>query len=161
MLKRSLYEIVQYLTCFEMKQFSQYEIVFCFDFFPFHVWSKIFPSLIWVFPKSYRSRKKETEEKFFEAEAEKCFRDFLFSTEVTWEKLKSDVEEFWFRSWHGKIIKTECFFPFFRFFCKFEKSKYSQWIKLDTIFHLLGFLVFLDLTPRKIFYSISRRIMRF
>ena len=28
-----------------------------------------------------------------QAEAEKCFRGSLFSTEVTWEKLKSDVDQ--------------------------------------------------------------------
>ena len=70
--------------------------------------------------------KRELKENFLklrpQAEAEKCSWSSLFPTEVTWEKLKSDVEEFWFRLWHGKIIKTERFFHFFNVFCKFFKE---------------------------------------
>ena len=55
---------------------------FCFDYFSmsrpeskfFHIWFEFFPS--------YLSRKKEISETFL---------GFLFSTSVTWEKLKSDV----------------------------------------------------------------------
>ena len=49
------------LLCLVPKKLSQiphlkgfvflWTIVFCFGFFPCHVWSKIFPHLIWVFPK--------------------------------------------------------------------------------------------------------------
>ena len=31
-------------------------VVFCFDFFQCHVWIKIFPRLIWVFPKLPKRR---------------------------------------------------------------------------------------------------------
>ena len=68
---------------------------FCFDYFSmsqskskfFHVWFEFFPS--------YLSRKKEISETFLGLK--KFFLGFLFSTSVTWEKLKSDVEKFYFR----------------------------------------------------------------
>ena len=41
-----------------------------------------------------------------QAEAEKCFRGSLFSTEVTWEKLKSDVDKF-FLTVASTIFKTK------------------------------------------------------
>ena len=55
----------------------------------FHVWFEFFPS--------YLSRKKEISETFLGLGLKKLFLGFLFSTSVTWEKLKSDVENFYFR----------------------------------------------------------------
>ena len=44
-----------------------------------------------------------------QAEAEKCFRDSLFSTEVTEEILKSDEDTFFQRLWQGQISKQNVF----------------------------------------------------
>ena len=68
---------------------------------------------------SYRSRKRGTEKKIFEAEAagrsQKCFRGFTFSTEVTWEKRISDEDKFFQREWQGHISKQNAFFIFLVF----------------------------------------------
>ena len=47
-----------------------------------------------------------------QAEAEKCFRGFPFSTEVTWEKRKSDYDKFFQREWQGHMSKQNAFFIF-------------------------------------------------
>ena len=65
-------------------------IVFCFDFCAYHVWGKICPRLIWDFSEVIEVEKRESRKSFLkprneQAEAEKCFRDSLFSTEVTEE----------------------------------------------------------------------------
>ena len=77
------------------------EIVFCFDFCAYHVWGPICPRLIWGLSKVTEVEKRESRKSFLkprphfwgrghrprprneQAEAEKCFRDSLFSTEVT------------------------------------------------------------------------------
>ena len=57
--------------------------------------------------------KREPRESFLnprpQAEAEKCFLGSL-STEVTWEKLKSDVDKFCQREWQEQILKQNAFF---------------------------------------------------
>ena len=58
-------------------------------------------------------------DKFFKAEAKKCVRGSLFSTEVTWEKLKSDVNKFLPKKVASTIIRTECFFHLSGFFVNF------------------------------------------
>ena len=50
-----------------------------------------------------------------QAEAEKCFRDSLFSIEVTEEILKSDKDTFFQRLWQGQISKQNAFFSFLAF----------------------------------------------
>ena len=56
-----------------------------------------------------------------QAESEKCFQGSLFSTEVTWEKLKSDEDKFLPKKVASTIIETECFFHLFGFFVNFDK----------------------------------------
>ena len=86
-------------------------IVFCFDFCAYHVWGQICPRLMWDLSKVTEAEKRESRKSFLkprphfwgrgckqrprneQAEAEKYFRGSLFSTEVTWEKLKSDVDQ--------------------------------------------------------------------
>ena len=62
-----------------------------------------FFTVILVFPQVTEIDKREPRESFLkprpQAEAEKCFRDSLFSTEVTEEILKSDMDTFLQRQW--------------------------------------------------------------
>jgi len=79
-------------------------LVFCFDFCAYHVWGQTCPRLIWDLSKVTEVEKRESRKSFLkprphfwgrgremnrprprneQAEAEKCFRDSLFSTEVT------------------------------------------------------------------------------
>ena len=59
-----------------------------------------------------------------QADAEKCFRGSFFSTEVTWEKLKSDKDKFLPKKVASTIIKTECFFHLSGFFVDSKISKH-------------------------------------
>ena len=81
---------------------SEKNILFQF-FIHVTVFSKMFPHLIWHF-QSYLGRKKGTSETFLSLglfisrpRLQKTFPRFLFSTSVTLEKLKSDIEKFYFR----------------------------------------------------------------
>ena len=55
---------------------------------------------------------------------EKLFLGSLFSTSVTWEKLKSDVDKFLPKKVASTIIKTECFFHLSGFFVTFNRLSY-------------------------------------
>ena len=59
-----------------------------------------------------------------QAEAEKCFQGSLFFTEVTWEKLKSDVDKFLPKKVASTIIKKECFFHLSGFFVTLNSLSY-------------------------------------
>ena len=47
----------------------------------------------------------------------------FFSTEVTWEKLKSDVDKYFLRV-ASTIIRTDCFFHLSGFFVEFSNQIY-------------------------------------
>ena len=51
------------------------------------------------------------------------FPRFPISTEVTWEKLKSDEDKFLPKKVASTIIETECFFHLSGFFVEFESLK--------------------------------------
>ena len=104
-----LFDRLEYLPFVNLrKNLEKMKKAFCFDYFSmsrpeskfFHVWFEFFPS--------YLSRKKEISETFLglglRPRPQKCglgfeklFLGSLFSTSVTLEKLKSDVEKFYFR----------------------------------------------------------------
>ena len=73
-----------------------------------------FSTVILVFPKVTEVDKREPRESFLkprpQAEAEKCSRGSLFSTEVTWTNLKSDEDKFVRKTRQAQLLKQNTFF---------------------------------------------------
>ena len=99
-----------------------------------------------------------------QAEAEKCFRGSLFSTEVTWEKLKSDVDQISSEESSQHNYQNRMLFSFVWLFRRFHQAirlwnSFDISWNLEILKNILS--VFLTLPHEKNFYLISRQITRF
>ena len=96
-----------------------------------------------------------------QAEAEKCFRGSLFSTEVTWEKLKSDVDQISSEESSQHNYQNRMLFSFVWLFRRFHQA-IRLWNSFDISWNLeILKKCFLTLPHEKNFYLISRQITRF
>ena len=84
-----------------------------------------------------------------QAEAEKCFRGSLFSTEVTWEKLKSDVDQISSEESSQHNYQNRMLFSFVWLFRRFHQA-IRLWNSFDIFWNLE---VFFDPTLWKKFLS--------
>ena len=80
------------------KKPKQMKKAFCFDICSCHYLRQSLSTSDLSFSQVTSVEKREPRKNFLrprpQAEAEKCFRDSLFCTEVTWEILKSDEDKF-------------------------------------------------------------------
>ena len=116
-------------------------LVFCSDFFPWHVWRKKVDLWFWVFPQVAEVGK--TEKNIIlrlrqRRSLKKCFSQFFLLRELG-EKLKIRGQLFFWRNVSGKKIRTECFFHFSQYF---RENSYSS--KNMFFFHLFGFFIEFD-----------------
>ena len=70
-----------------------------------------------------------------QAEAEKCFRGSLFSTEVTWEKLKSDVDQISSEESSQHNYQNRMLFSFVWLFRRFHQA-IRLWNSFDIFWNL-------------------------
>ena len=70
-----------------------------------------------------------------QAEAEKCFRGSLFSTEVTWEKLKSDVDQISSEESSQHNYQNRMLFSFVWLFRRFHQA-IRLWNSFDISWNL-------------------------
>ena len=100
-------------------------MVFCSDFFPWHVWRKKVDLWFWVFPQVAEVGK--TEKNIIlrlrqRRSLKKCFSQFFLLRQLG-EKLKIRGQLFFWRNVSGKKIRTECFFHFSQYF---RENSYSS-----------------------------------
>ena len=89
-----------------------------------------------------------------QAEAEKCFRGSLFSTEVTWEKLKSDVDQISSEESSQHNYQNRMLFSFVWLFRRFHQA-IRLWNSFDSSWNLeilKNFLSVFWLYPMKKFF---------
>ena len=118
-------------------------MVFCSDFFPWHVWRKKVDLWFWVFPQVAEVGK--TEKNIIlrlrqRRSLKKCFSQFFLLRELG-EKLKIRGQLFFWRNVSGKKIRTECFFQFLQYF---RDSSYpcNNVLRKDRIKHFKNFQIF-------------------
>ena len=79
-----------------------------------------FSTVILVFPQVTEVDKREPRESFLKPRLRNVPRGSLFSTEVTWTNLKSDVDKFVRRMWQAQKLKQNAFFICSGFFVNIQ-----------------------------------------
>ena len=120
-----LYYFLGKTVCWIFISPSGFTMVFCSDFFPWHVWRKKVDLWFWVFPQVAEVGK--TEKNIIlrlrqRRSLKKCFSQFFLLRELG-EKLKIRGQLFFWRNVSGKKIRTECFFHFSQYF---RENSYSS-----------------------------------